>query len=424
MNLYPYLPLSTARSRAESLATLSRADLIDRSADWDESAIFTPIGGECVDRIEIRRLQSLVRGRMHDSEASSEKATVAHQKFDEAVAPLLLREMNISPHEASQTGLWAFLACVVLPDVVRWRFPGDDASGTSGRRFIGGARGIRNTLGRLWWRAYVFMDPAAVDPWQLVRDVGEDQSVQFLERPFLSGNPPLARAMLRGAIGSGSSRQQDVVRDVTKRLLRVGGIVPLEALPDEALGRVVSRELEASVRALASPGTLTVAAVPAVSPLGSIAEAAPSVATPATPTPTPSVRDESHPSTEAAETPPPGRSQHVLAFQARISQRQLNPGPMQGMLIVPDALAAALPPLEESYATPERNVIAVDADGHRWLWRYVHYNRSGEGRRLAGLTAFLVKHGAKPGDLLRLTLEGDGMIAVQLARAEDPPATR
>ena len=115
---------------------------------------------------------------------------------------------------------------------------------------------MRNAFGRLWWRAYVFNDPTEVDPWQLVHSIGEDQAVALLERPFISGHPPLARSILRAAIGSGATQQQDAVRDLTKRLLRLGGIVPLEALPMETLNAVVAGEFRSTEVALAGRGVM------------------------------------------------------------------------------------------------------------------------------------------------------------------------
>ncbi len=193
--------MSIATAYAEEVARLPRAALLERSSDWDAAVILAPVGGTSVDRAEVRRIQSLVRARMHDADAGAATEEAARRSFDFEVARLLLEEMNIAPHEAAQAGLWSFLACVVLPDVVRWRFPGDDTSGTAVRRFTGGARGVRNALGRLWWRAFVFVDRGWDDPWHLVRTIGEDQAVAMIERPFLSGHPPLARHILR-AVGS------------------------------------------------------------------------------------------------------------------------------------------------------------------------------------------------------------------------------
>src|SRR5690606_7653755 len=110
------------------------------------------------------------------------------------VGRLLVEQMEISANEATQVEMWAFLGCVLLPDVVRWRFPGRAA--TPDERFIGGARGLRNTFGRLWWRAYLLEarrgEDGLLDP--LVA-LNEDEMVQITERPGLSGYPATASAL-------------------------------------------------------------------------------------------------------------------------------------------------------------------------------------------------------------------------------------
>ena len=184
----------------------------------------------------------------------------------------------------------------------------------------------------------------------------------------------------------------------------MGGVVPLEVLPPDLLSRAVDQQLAETLRALTAPGTLVAAAEPK-----GVSEPE-SAVVPPVPPPTPMPHE---PRVTAAEIR--GR-----ALQARVSHEQLVPGPMQGIMLVPEPLAAVLPPLEESYSNPERSVMAVDEEGMRWSWLYVHYNRSGEGRRLIGLTPFLEKHGARPGDLLRMVIGPSGMIGTRLERAPHP----
>ena len=67
--------------------------------------------------------------------------------FATSFLPALLHErMDISPAEASSQGVWAFVACVMLPDVVRWRFPGGEA--TTLERFLGGPHRSAHSTGR------------------------------------------------------------------------------------------------------------------------------------------------------------------------------------------------------------------------------------------------------------------------------------
>lgn len=408
MNLFPRLPLSRARTLADELSHMPRSELRERSTSWDDSAIFAPIGGQRVDREAIARIQAIIRLKADAAESEPDTQEAARRRFDFEVARLLYEEMDLSPHEASQLGVWAFLSCIVLPDVVRWRFPGEGDTPTRPERFLGGARGVRNTFGRLWWRAYTLGDPDHVDRWHLVRQLLEDQAVAILERPTIAGYPPLARAVLKRALASGIGdrgiSRQDAIRDLSKRLRRLAGVVPLETLSQTVLDEYVDAALLDVERSLAPAGTLVTS--PSAPRLGVAEMLSPeesgSLATP--------------PASEPLQPTPRTDTPHVGAavLEARLSEAVLRDGLHQGAVTVPASLAKHLPALNESYVNPERNVFVVDGDGQRWLWRFVHYNHAGDEYRFAGLSAFLVAHHAKPGDRLRLTVAEDGAVNVEL----------
>ena len=409
MNLFPRLPLSRARTLADELSRMPRSELRERSASSDDSEIFAPIGGQKVDRDAIARIQTVVRLKADAADSDRDAPEAAKRRFDYEVAMLLHEEMGISPHEASQLGVWAFLACIVLPDVVRWRFPGEGDTPTRPERFLGGARGLRNTFGRLWWRAYAFSDPDHVDRWHLVRQLLEDQAVAILERPTIAGYPPLARAVLTRTLASGIGdrgiSRQDAIRDLSKRLRRLAAVVPVETLSQTVLDEYVDAALLEVERSLAPAGTLV---------------AGPSAPRPGTVETLTSEESGSRAIPPASEPLQPSiprtDPRHVGAavLEARISEAVLGDGPHKGAVSVPASLAQRLPALNESFVNPERNLFVVDGDGQRWLWRFIHYNHVGDAYRLAGLTAFLAARHAKPGDRLRLVVAQDGAVDVEL----------
>ena len=77
---------------------------------------------------------------------------------------------------------------VLLPDLATWRFPNQND-----RRLMGGDR---NTFQRLWWRAYLLSDASTDDPWHLLK-LPEDAMVGLMERPGISSNPEVTRAIAR-----------------------------------------------------------------------------------------------------------------------------------------------------------------------------------------------------------------------------------
>ena len=403
MHLWPRLPLSRAREMAEEYSSLSIDELRLRAREWDDSVLFAPIGGQKVQRETVARIQSLIRLRADAARAAAGE-NEPKRRFDYEVSILLFEEMDISPHEASQLGVWAFLACVVLPDIVRWRFPREEG-GTRSERFIGGARGVRNTFGRLWWRAWALEEADAADRWTRLRGLLEDQAVALLERPILCGYPPLARAALDGVetvVAEGGGRQ-DATRELAKRLRRIAAVTPFELLTAEQQSRRVAGAAAEVQKSLLG--------IRVSRQVGSLIR-------------TTDKDHETEVRPQSAETSPAGAESvdggHTPPkVKAVITDAMLRPG--QDSVRVPFQVAEAMPRLDETYANPERNMIAVDENGRRWLWRFVHYNRAprggAEGYRLMGLAGYLAAHQAARGDHLLLTLaDEEGMARVELLR--------
>nr|WP_281416298.1 DUF6339 family protein [Deinococcus aestuarii] len=189
--------------------------------------------------------------------------------FDARAGAFLHTHMRITASEASKPGPWAFLTCVLVPDVVRWRFPGRDGI-TDPERFLGGGGlASRNTLARLWWRADVFALPGEDQPYALLERLGEDELVQFMERPALSGNHVLARTtaavFLRLVDAEGDLNRRFLLRDALKRLRRLLSFVSFESLEDDLLGTIVAGVFAETSRAA---GADALEAVRAAQPSG------------------------------------------------------------------------------------------------------------------------------------------------------------
>lgn len=66
---------------------------------------------------------------------------------DRWLAPRVHAALRLTPREAADRRLWAYLGTVVAPDYVRWRFSDNSPRG----RFVG--RDDTQALSRLWWGA-------------------------------------------------------------------------------------------------------------------------------------------------------------------------------------------------------------------------------------------------------------------------------
>ena len=71
---------------------------------------------------------------------------------DSWLAPRMHATLRLTRREAADPRIWAYLAAVVLPDYVRWRWrsPDDRKAPVAIDRFMG--KPATNAVSRLWWR--------------------------------------------------------------------------------------------------------------------------------------------------------------------------------------------------------------------------------------------------------------------------------
>lgn len=229
----------------------------ERSQDPSSNSVFSATGGTPVvpDQLANLRNEVLSKAREHGFPTPNRKDNL---KCDALIAVILRDRMKITPHEAASDGVWEYLTCALMPDVVVWRFR--DANGkTSIDRFLAGRR---NNCQRLWWRAHVLAGHlGAEEAAQLLAFLTEDDMVATLERPGLFGNLRMMRlyySEFRKAVESGELQapREAVNRDVHKRLLRVVAVRALDALPDALLQaelRGLIGEAAAHIRQSARP---------------------------------------------------------------------------------------------------------------------------------------------------------------------------
>jgi hypothetical protein len=251
MLLYPHLPLTVARRLVEELSSRSIDSLLALSAFSHPAAAFAPTGGNRVSASYLREIDRCIRESADSCGYPSSVDDSRLRGFDASSGRILHEVMDISPSGASNPGVWAFMACVLWPDIVRWRFSGT-TDGTSRERFIGGRR---NTFGRVWWRAYILRQPASDHPYELLDLLGEDELVQITERPSLAGSPSLAKMVCRTFLDvtsgpSDTPRSRVLLRDAMKRLRRLLPMVSFDALDDQALKSLIEEVFRTSIKSL------------------------------------------------------------------------------------------------------------------------------------------------------------------------------
>lgn len=202
------------------------------------SASYAASGGHIISLDELKGLSAKVIDTAINSGMPDRGTAASRANFDSETAILLAEQDLLKSPEALRDDVWAFLATVMLPHVVIWRF------GMKGRisRFKGG---VRNTFQRLWLRATV-LDRGTEDGefrWKLVRELTEDAFVQIIERPSIAGDKKLAIALAEGWLRSadriGRSRMEDVMRKATVMLRLRNQIQFLGGLEKNELDSVI-----------------------------------------------------------------------------------------------------------------------------------------------------------------------------------------
>lgn len=251
MFLYPRLPHVVAEQLVKVRRSQSIEDLARVSSTEHPSAAFVPTGGTRVSLQNLTQIQNSIRILAQSSGYPAAFTIKQRQNFDAQCAALLHQQMNISPAEASKNGVWEFFSCVLLPDIVRWRFPGKLPDGTEEERFFGG---IRNVFRRLWWRAYILQDNTSGNPYSILAQLGEDELVQIMERPSLAGSPRLAKStclvFLRTiSVYSGISRME-LMRDAQKQLFRLLPLISFDSIDENLLVELLEEVFDKSVNSL------------------------------------------------------------------------------------------------------------------------------------------------------------------------------
>lgn len=253
MRLFPRLRLEVARQLAEDLSARGIGDARAGSAVAHPETVFAPIGGPISDG-ELAELQSQVRSLAEEHGYPDSRAQTDLASWDVETAILLHREMDIGAAEAVHAGLWAFTGCVLLPDVVLWRWGRGDSAPVE--RFLGAQRGIRNTFGRLWWRCEVLRhdgDDGYADVRRILDALGEDQHVQITERPGVASNRLVVRSMAHEwlqRLPAAAVPSEALMRDAAKRVRRRLAFTAYQALTAAEVSREVTRIFDAAVSSL------------------------------------------------------------------------------------------------------------------------------------------------------------------------------
>jgi hypothetical protein len=195
--------------------------------------------------------------RLADAAGFPTDSAMARQEFDRR-ASAFLGAAGLPPGEMLRAETWAWMTVCLVPHLVQWRFGGSGAKATL-ERFAGSLQ--RNTIGRLWFRAWVFDGgDGSVERWALVNTLPEDATVAILERTRIASNHRLARELAQRWIARRSDhsvKSEDVLREAAKRIRVLAVVRELETLDDRDLGDSVEAILETTVGSLRATAAIS-----------------------------------------------------------------------------------------------------------------------------------------------------------------------
>ncbi|GEM_PF-785448 len=249
--LFPRLDDGEAELWASKFSEMSPRQIADELPGPDVAGKrFAPTGGQRVDNDDLRELRNQIMGLAEQGGYPDETSLTARRRFDLELARILL-DLPIIHGEALRNEVWQYLTCVLVPDLVAWRF-GDRSGGrvsgpTSEERFLGG---VRNLLQRLWWRAITLQDPSADDElWLLDTEKGgltEDNLVALVERSHTNSYVDLCRSIAHQFVfyrkfvdDLENGTHEKLMREVMKRVVRVAAFANLEAVSSDKTQELV-----------------------------------------------------------------------------------------------------------------------------------------------------------------------------------------
>lgn len=232
--LWPRLSPATALSAYEAMDPGSMTD-----ADTHPDQVFAATGGSRVTPAQVARLRQALEGLAVDHALHDDPNPAAKVAFDRSSAAVIRDHMDITCFEATQPGVWNFLALASMPTLTLARF------GLRNRERWVASDLTRHMFARLWWQSYTFgvaLPDGSVDHGLLNR-LSESDLNQLTERRSIGGTPRLAQEVARQYLETDPTRRRDAIRAITRTISRLTPFMVVTALSDGDLREFVTRGL-------------------------------------------------------------------------------------------------------------------------------------------------------------------------------------
>lgn len=165
---------------------------------------------------------------------------------------------HLTPVQASDERLWAYLTHVTFWDYMAERWPAAQHEGKAKfaeniqtHYFFMSDRPralVRNGLARLWWYGYTTYDATRKDPFELTAVLLKNLDVagSILERAF-SRNAAATRALLAVLLECEKKGapfyERNGIRELVKYFVRIGGVTIIDALEPSEIAQITEKRI-------------------------------------------------------------------------------------------------------------------------------------------------------------------------------------
>ena len=166
---------------------------------------------------------------------------------DGEAARVIHENLPLSRREASDMRFWHYLAAVMYPHYVSWRYFDARTGEPNKNRFAGLLDD--NAFSRLWWFADLTLDPASSDIyWRTRRTAVSLEFVRGIVQNLFGGNRALVSS-LAGVLFNGNGKPPD---SLVQKLFTSANVllvsVDVDALNETEIARIVQQLYSTAVR--------------------------------------------------------------------------------------------------------------------------------------------------------------------------------
>lgn len=244
--IYPRLDTTIARELLHDRRNCTLEELKDLGELSHPSAAPAAVGGTPATEARLEEVQSAVRLCAAEAGFPDRMKQGNEQTFDRPCATALYETMRIVPGDAATTEVWTFMTVVLVPEIAPWRYPNTPEERQLGRP--------RNTLRRLWWRAWS-LGPDLDEAPDGCSPLGEDEFVAIMERTSLSGSQTLARAIRdgiwRAEIAGRREPRSKLMRQLALRVRARRSHIALDTLDPAQLEDLIDEMIDEAAAAIA-----------------------------------------------------------------------------------------------------------------------------------------------------------------------------